>query len=36
MFGDLMGNLEEQQNQIKAKLMQVVISETVLAMLQKW
>jgi len=29
MFGDLMGNLEEQQNQMKAKLMQVVISETV-------
>ena len=29
MFGDLMGNLEEQQNQMKAKLMQVVISESV-------
>jgi DNA-binding protein YbaB len=29
MFGDLMGNLEEQQNQMKANLMQVVISESV-------
>lgn len=29
MFGDLMGNLEEQQNQMKVKLMEVIISETV-------
>lgn len=29
MFGDLMGNLEEQQNQMKAKLMEVVITEKV-------